>query len=328
MGTDAKNNNENKMTFILTQWRFYFALLAIIGGIIGLTKIHQQTTASLSIIASFAAAIIGIILFFQDRLSSLTQIMRDIENKLEKLSDGLREVTFYGEIINAEEGQFCYEEMIPRWRSILSSFKHDFRAVNYLSKDGWDELKGTRNLKLVSGKASVLGLLARRIFILENEKELELWDEVFEAHKTAEIEIKALYFEDAMKIRAALAINNPVISSTVGFNIIDVDNNGIGIVVDWSYEKNRKTTGAKIMHRKGEGKIFELLFHQYWTDGFDPLSKNLVVAHILKKSVRSKQPVVKKEVVRDQLGQVVVPHMDHNALKETAEKRIILKARP
>lgn len=229
-------------------------LLAI--GILGLIKYNFSELASLSF--TIILAIIGIATII---IAIIDKAHKTIYSKLSSLQDALKSNFEYHGIINSVKNDFSTNEMQELWPILVLKVKKEFIALNYLSKESWENGGGDSLVILLGIRMEIERINARRLFVIENIEEYESWKNTFDLHEKYKIYSKYILQNEYNEIIKKFSKNNKKFTQVKGFNVLDPET--VGIVVDWIYEK-RTTNGAKLKNGSNISKEYTQLFDTLW----------------------------------------------------------------
>lgn len=231
-------------------------ILLLVAGILGLIKYNFSELASLS-----CTIILAIIVITTIVITIIDKAYKAIYSKLALLQDALKSNFEYHGIINSVKEYFSTNEMHELWPLLMLKVKKEFIALNYLSKESWDNGGGDSLVILLGIRKEIERINARRLFVIESIEEYESWKNTFDLHKKYKIYSKYLLQSKYNEIIKKFSKNNKKFTQVKGFNVLDPET--VGIVVDWIYEE-RATNGAKLKKGSKPSKEYTQLFDTLW----------------------------------------------------------------
>ena len=229
----------------------------ICGGVIGLIQY--------SLTDSFAPAVLVSTSFVAISLILITLIDKSHTETFDELSTirvMIQENFDYQGILDSPKREFTASEMRDLWPVLMLRVKHEFLAVNYLSQDVWERSGGDSLVTLLGLRSEIERLNARRLFVVDGQKELKSWHQSAQLHCKHHILVRWITKERFDSIRDELCEDISAMASATGFNILDPSTKGI--VVDWKFE-GRQPVGAVLRIGDSVARQYSKLFNRAWS---------------------------------------------------------------
>ncbi|WP_042446583.1 hypothetical protein [Azospirillum sp. B510] len=249
-------------------------IIMAVGALVSLAQNYGDLTKMLfSGVVTTCAACLTIMLMLDklyDAIMARTdKIHEEIANKLlstqamiSDLNERIKVNFEYHGLIDSPKDAFTGIEMAEIWKVLSFRVRKDFVGVNYLSYESWKYNKGDELTRFLGSRKHLDDISIRRIFVVDSKDELSQWLEVAKIHQNFAIPVRFILKAEYDKVRDEHAKDNPSLSKTNGFNVIDKDMPGISI--DWTYKNDRTTDGAKLRRGGESANVYLRLFDHLW----------------------------------------------------------------
>ena len=231
-------------------------IILLVAGLLGLVQ-YKFTEISLL----FFSSILGFLMMTIVIITIIDKSHKTISSQLNLLQDTFKLKFEYQGIIDSVKDRFTVNEMQELWPILMLKVKKEFTALNYLSKESWDSGGGDSLVILLGIRMEIERINSRRLFVIENIEEYDLWKDTFDLHKKYNINSKYILQSRYNEIIKTFSKTNKTYLDIKGFNVLDPET--AGIVVDWIYKK-RETSGAILKKGSSNSKVYMQLFDKLW----------------------------------------------------------------